>query len=427
MNGVLRAVLARCGRVGIKLTRRAFPPAKIVAVHGFPDDEENSLRLAGAAASRVLPGWRVVLLCEDPVVAQTAFKIAHENADYSFGEPEYVLKDSAAGIANFLRASYLFYTHTVFMSPDPGSRRFDVNVGHGHGPKRAENVTHHVAHRADMAVVNNRRWGGDVVDVQGLRRHGQLVVLHNPREDAFREKADKSKLAQLGIASDKPFVVWLPTYRRTISMSTAQWQDGTPISETPGTAEDLSRMADLARDAGVQLVTKFHPLDAEATTTVPGMITVTAEALQKVGLSFYQFIGLTDGLISDYSSIYVDYMVTGKPWALYFRDFESFTKARGFNEPDFRECAAELILSGDDDVVDFLHSVKTRSAWKQDSVTAFAEAIEFATDEYSSTLNLLRAAQDRATRKGVRCAFDRAALTTGGDAAAHTNGQMAGS
>ena len=40
---------------------------------------------------------------------------------------------------------------------------------------------------------------------------------------------------------------------------------------------------------------------------------VTEEMLQKSGIQLYELVGLMDGLISDYSSIAVDYMLLDRP------------------------------------------------------------------------------------------------------------------
>ena len=44
----------------------------------------------------------------------------------------------------------------------------------------------------------------------------------------------------------------------------------------------------------------------------------------------YQFLTLTDALISDYSSVAVDYMLLDKPIAYLLEDFEQYKKVRGF-------------------------------------------------------------------------------------------------
>ena len=44
----------------------------------------------------------------------------------------------------------------------------------------------------------------------------------------------------------------------------------------------------------------------------------------------YMFIALTDALISDYSSVAVDYLIVDRPIAFTLDDYEAYKKTRGF-------------------------------------------------------------------------------------------------
>ena len=73
------------------------------------------------------------------------------------------------------------------------------------------------------------------------------------------------------------------------------------------------------RECGIFLIIKKHPLQSgwsldEGTYT--NIRYVTEEMLQKSGIQLYELVGLMDGLISDYSSIAVDYMLLDRPLAM---------------------------------------------------------------------------------------------------------------
>lgn len=48
------------------------------------------------------------------------------------------------------------------------------------------------------------------------------------------------------------------------------------------------------------------------------------------GISAYEFLGQTDALITDYSSVIFDYLLTGKPIGLTWEDFEEYREKTGF-------------------------------------------------------------------------------------------------
>lgn len=77
----------------------------------------------------------------------------------------------------------------------------------------------------------------------------------------------------------------------------------------------------------------------------------------------YQFIGSTDALITDYSSIYYDYLLTGKPIGLTVDDFDEYSKTTGFVFDNvFDYIIGEHILNCDD----FISFVKNASQGKDE-------------------------------------------------------------
>lgn len=395
-------MLARVYRV-IALAIRVLPSLPLTVVHGFADDEENSLRLAAAMAARRPRGWSVVLLCADRGHSRRLLQIANRNALYPTGVPRFVRKDTPLGVALFILARVFCYTHHMFGAPSPGRRRVHVNVGHGHGPKWAESKGASATHRADLAMINNAEWGGDVVEVQGLAPGGETIVIPNPREDSLREPVDRDRLRALGIDPDRPVVMWLPTYRKTIAMRKAEWQDGSTLNDDPVMITALGRMAASAREHGVQIVTKFHKLDSEARTVVDfGMPVITQEQLDDAGLSFYQLLASIDGMISDYSSVYVDYLGKDRPVGLFFLDHAAMEDSRGFNAPDFRDVARDLILTDDRSVDSFFSALAAGDDWQADARRRFARAIRYAEAVYPATLAALGRIRRVAQRKGVR-------------------------
>ena len=62
------------------------------------------------------------------------------------------------------------------------------------------------------------------------------------------------------------------------------------------------------------------------------------------GITSYEFLACTDALITDYSSVLFDYLLTGKPVGLTFEDIDAYAKQPGFaiDPQPLRESAAPL-------------------------------------------------------------------------------------
>ena len=57
---------------------------------------------------------------------------------------------------------------------------------------------------------------------------------------------------------------------------------------------------------------------------------INNQIFDNADVPMYKFVALTDALISDYSSIGVDYLIVNRPIAFTLDDFEEYKKTRGF-------------------------------------------------------------------------------------------------
>ena len=77
---------------------------------------------------------------------------------------------------------------------------------------------------------------------------------------------------------------------------------------------------------GLQLVVKPHPMDADRRGW-PGAVTVDEDDLVAAGVSLYALLGASAGLITDYSSVWVDYLLLDRPMAFLVPDRGVYDRA----------------------------------------------------------------------------------------------------
>ena len=72
----------------------------------------------------------------------------------------------------------------------------------------------------------------------------------------------------------------------------------------------------------------------------------------------YEFLGGVDALLSDYSSVYYDYLLTDKPVGLCWEDVEQFRANNGFADIDIENvtCGAQKLYTAND-LIEFIRSV----------------------------------------------------------------------
>ena len=83
----------------------------------------------------------------------------------------------------------------------------------------------------------------------------------------------------------------------------------------------------------VLLIIKKHPVQKEwgiEEDAFENIRFVNQEMLDQKEIQLYELISASDGLISDYSSVAVDYMLLNRPLAFVLSDMQQYKETRGF-------------------------------------------------------------------------------------------------
>lgn len=299
----------------LRLLSLVFPQTRSVVVFGFPETEGNGVEVARALVRRY--AGRVVWLQERQVPPAEVRALAAEGL---------VVVDKAGlrGLWHYLRAEVVFFTHGLYGSPKPCRRKPIVNLWHGDGPKdiRPDRGTGSLI-PSTYLVGSTRLFTGHQAEAFGIPPE-RVLLTGNPRTDQFWQPVDEANLAQLGITGD--FVVWMPTFRRTRPIGAVRrWSEtGTPDVDRHG-LEELAPLLEGLRERGLQLVIKPHPMDADRRRW-DGALTITEEDLVRSGVTLYGLLGRSRGLVTDYSSVWVDYLLVDRPVAFLVPDRASYTR-----------------------------------------------------------------------------------------------------
>ena len=154
-----------------------------------------------------------------------------------------------------------------------------------------------------------------------------------PRNDSLFDAEDFVKKLYPDKAYHK-VILWMPTFRKADHADRVDSTFAMPL-EIPClyTAEDCRALDAVLRERNCLLILKPHPaqkLSAIKELGLTNIVLLYNEELEAKDISLYQFVGSTDALITDYSSIYYDYLLTGNPIGLTVDDFDTYAKETGF-------------------------------------------------------------------------------------------------
>lgn len=153
----------------------------------------------------------------------------------------------------------------------------------------------------------------------------EFPVLGFPRNDILLRTPQKADLLNVDTGiyeqvraakrTGKKIVLYAPTYRDT---------GGDPFIDSIDL--DIMSLAALAKDSGILFILKFHPtLQVNMEVNLPDLI------LYPSHMDIYPLLRQVDILITDYSSIYFDYLLLDRPVLFHIYDFDKYrTQDREF-------------------------------------------------------------------------------------------------
>lgn len=338
-------------RAVIRTAMRVLPHSPHVVINGFPDSEGNGVEMVRACAARY-PG-RVVWLVRDVAKARQIRDAAGIDPQQRV---EIVPHASAEGMRAFATAEVSMFTHGLYGSPRPVRGKTMVNLWHGGGFKGAIMADERGRPTiwSDFLIASCSQFGA--IRARECRLpDGGLLVTGNPRIDQF-QRSSSADLRPIGLEEGERFVVWMPTFRRNAGHGlSGGWSDvqgeRVDVNAVVGRSVELLR-----REFGLRVVVKPHPSDAESR-AIPGAIVVTNDDLAAAGIQLYELVGAADGLLTDYSSVWIDYLAVDRPIGFVVPDEAGYTAGRGFNPPDALDWLPGPRLQTEDDVRAFAADV----------------------------------------------------------------------
>lgn len=271
------------------------------------------------------------------------------------------------GVFAFLTSKYVFYSFGDFRIV-PSSKQIVVNQWHGMPLKRIgkyaddekyqkenlDNFTYILATSELFKPVMAKAFGSST---------DKVAILGETRVDYFFSDVDA--LSPFGIEREMydKLVIWMPTFRQSID---GRFQDGDKKSSTLlpvfYTYESLDALDDFLEKNNILLVIKIHPMAVFKEHDFKRIIIMTNNDIVRKGIRPYEFLKEFDALITDYSSVYVDYLILNRPIVFTMDDEEEYKSSRGFifddikalmpgpfikTEEEFKQCLKDILQGHD--------------------------------------------------------------------------------
>lgn len=324
MSGTRRveSAWARLFRAAVTVADRVVPPrSSLVIVHSVPDVDDNVVALLHSVPA----GVRVAYLADHPEVATRRLRAFAGDAAVRV-----IPKRSLRAAWLFVRSTAAIGTHGLFGSKPRRRGKRSVGVWHGDPVKLVGAVIGEPTQGFDVSLVSSN-----------LARPLRALEFGVPLASVVA--TGTPRLERLGRTGRPPLaapggklVVWLPTYREAVRGVTRQ--DGVAYAGAlpfPGvTAEDLLRVL---RPHGAQLWIRAHPLAVDLDGLPAQFRSASDDSLESLGLTLYELLGQADLLITDYSSVWIDFLHVDRPVVGSCYDLDEYRRSRPLGHEPYEE------------------------------------------------------------------------------------------
>lgn len=242
-------------------------------------------------------------------------------------------------IRNFYLMSsskYFFYTHRSFARTAPKYNQKFINLTHGTSLKDTKGI-HPPFHLNSITTVTSEFTKELRVKSYGGGRE-QMVITGLPRNDYLFAGLNNSSKNKLNLDCYYKLIFWMPTFRRQKGKErndtgTSKTSD-IPLLDDSNDWKDLNALLD---QKNMLMIVKPHPaqrLEFIKEVNLSHIQFIKNEQLEEYQIDLYKLLGESDALISDYSSIFIDYLLLDKPIGFTVDDMAAYQENLGFSVSD---------------------------------------------------------------------------------------------
>ena len=261
-----------------------------------------------------------------------------------------------------------------------GRDRVSLWLQHGM-PLKASNGTYCIRNKCTNALCVSEFFA-DNYSYDARVDKEKMIFMGFPRNDLLLTENDSLK--KFGFENYDKIIFWLPTFRqRTVGAKSKKVGDfemdvrgtGIPAIDTVG---EMKKVNFFLKSNNCLLILKPHPvqdLSAMKEINLSNFFVISDNDLKEKGVQLYELLGRCDAMITDYSSVYYDYLLTDKPMGLTIGDIDEYIAKRGFVYKDPLDILKGEYIYNTDGLIDFLTNVVNGNDTKKEERTRIKNMI----------------------------------------------------
>jgi len=331
-----------------------IPTRRIIVFCSNPDFSDNSYAVCKYLASKGYDSNYYFYWLIDDTERKTSIEEALCKGNI---KSRVAHRKSLYGFWLFLRSRYIFSTHGIF-DKITLCQQSDKHICLWHGmplKKIGAMIDGQTpcAPNCNITIATSHYFQKKMEKAFNLPKD-KVVVTGQPRCDLLYEATDWFEKEGINRSKYHKIGIWMPTFRKSIKGSIRV--DGI-YKENAISFLNKNQLSDLnsfLKDNSTLLLIKIHPMDALQNEIFPKFDNIIIIYPQDFTSQLYPLLGNCDFLLTDYSSVFVDYELLNKPIGFVMNDIEAYNQSRGLDLDNMEEALPGPILKDFESLCEFI-------------------------------------------------------------------------
>lgn len=268
-------------------------------------------------------------------------------------------KKSLLGIYYFVHAKYVIKTHSIFDNAFNKKKQIVLYCMHGM-PIKGLNKNVDTSKLKDynfcsIYPVTSKNYYEIINDIQKIPRE-KMINSGLPRNDFLFEK--NNILTEMNLLNFHKIIIWMPTFRKT---KNSYFNDGknTDLGIPVLSEEELLNIDVFLKSKNMLLIIKLHPWAIDSTIDFNKYENIMLLTNDDIPYPYvmYNLLAYCDALITDYSSVYIDYLLLENHIGFAYDDFKEYSKSRNWAFEDIEKYMVGYKLQCYYDFISFFEDV----------------------------------------------------------------------
>ena len=271
---------------------------------------------------------------------------------------KFVSRNSIRGLYYYLCSKFVFFSHGIYKGVIIPSNHIVVNLWHGMPLKNIGLLdNNNQVSNSSLVPVTSKAYQQIFAEAFDMKKE-DIVITGQPRCDELFTLRDIRNNLPFTANSDK-IIIWMPTYRESIRGDIrvdSESSDGFQAL----TWQEIKDLDSYLVNHNYLLIIKLHLMDVLNNYSFEKYKNIRIfkdSDISDCNITLYELLSITDLLLTDYSSVYIDYLLTNKPFAFLMSDFENYLNTRGFIFNNPKSKMPGPFLSNYNDLIEYFDNV----------------------------------------------------------------------